>query len=73
MDNFLKIFCSNNKLAEIMGKINEIDSDRNGYVTKTELDDILKMLYEEELGDKELTNVMRPFCCIQNKILVDYK
>ena len=29
----------------MMGTINEIDRDHNGYVTKTELEDILKLKY----------------------------
>jgi len=36
-----------NKLKEIMFTISQIDKDRNGYVTKNELDDILKLFYRE--------------------------
>ena len=50
-----------------------IDKDRNGFVTKTELDDIIKVLFPDELKDKDLTEIIKPYQSIQNKILVDYK
>ena len=34
--------------------IKEIDKDHNGYVTNQELDDIFKMTYPNEFGDKDL-------------------
>jgi Ca2+-binding EF-hand superfamily protein len=41
----MQILKNDNKLKDIMGLIQQIDKDRNGYVTSTELDDILKILY----------------------------
>lgn len=34
------------KMTEIMTTIKEIDKDHNGYVTSTELDDILKLFFQ---------------------------
>jgi len=71
--SFLACFTKNNKLKEIMLQIHEIDKDRNGYVTRNELDDILKLNYEKELGDKNLLPFITKFSSISNKILIDYK
>ena len=35
-----------NKLAEIVRTIKEIDRQHNGFVTSTEMDDILKVTYK---------------------------
>ena len=56
-----------------MRTIKEIDSEHNGFITQTELDDILKMHYPEELEDKDLMPIIKRFASIQNKILIDYK
>ena len=56
-----------------MGTIKEIDKDHNGYVTATELDDILKLYYPETLNDRELIPHIKKFSSIQNRILIDYK
>jgi Ca2+-binding EF-hand superfamily protein len=37
-----------------MRTIKQIDRDNNGYVTSTELDDILKLTFPEELKGKNL-------------------
>ena len=63
----------NNKMVDIMKCIKDIDKEHNGYVTSTELDDILKICYKEELKDKNLKDIFRPFASIQNRILLDYK
>ena len=52
--------------------IKEIDPDRNGYVTQTELDDIMKLKYAE-LEKRDLIPIISKYCSIQNKILIDYK
>lgn len=52
--------------------IRQIDIDRNGYVTRNELDDILKMCYEGFLH-KNLDSLYNPFASIQNNILIDHK
>ena len=56
-----------------MSMIYEIDKDANGYVTSTEIDDILKILYPNEFGNKKLKNILKPFCSSANKVLLDYK
>lgn len=53
--------------------IKEIDKDNNGYVTNQELDDIMKMVYPDEFGDKDLKRLFNKFASIQNKILINYK
>lgn len=58
---------------EIIRTIKEIDKQHNGFVTVTELDDILKIQYKEELGERELKPIMRKYASIQNRVLVDYK
>ena len=51
----------------------EINPDKNGVVTVPELDDILKIIYPEQLENRDLTNIYEPFCNQSNKILIDYK
>lgn len=51
--------------------IRSIDNDRNGYITSSELDDILKEVYPD-LKNKDLKRLIKPFCSVSNKILVDY-
>ena len=60
-------------MVDIMRSIKDIDKEHNGYVTTTELDDILKICYKKELEDKNLKYIFQPFSSIQNKILIDYK
>lgn len=60
-------------MVDIMRRIKDIDKEHNGYVTVTELDDILKICYKKELADKNLKTIYAPFASIQNKILIDYK
>lgn len=53
--------------------IREIDKDNNGFVTVTELDDILKIVYPSEFKDKDLSSFLKTYRSIQNKVLVDYQ
>ncbi len=53
--------------------IKDIDRDCNGYVTNQELDDIFKVVFPSQLGDKDLLRLFRNFASIQNTILIDYK
>jgi Ca2+-binding EF-hand superfamily protein len=73
MEELAKLIHRNNKLVDIMRAIKDIDKEHNGYVTSTELDDILKLSYKKELSDKNLKLMFKPFSSIQNKILIDYK
>ena len=57
MNELAKLIHSDNKLVDLMRSIKEIDREHNGYVTSTELDDILKILYKNELGNKNLKNL----------------
>jgi reverse gyrase len=67
------VLIKNNKLADIVRTIKEIDRQHNGFVTSTELDDILKVIYKEELQDKDLKPMLKKYASIQNRILIDYK
>lgn len=73
LSEFIRVFKENNKLQQIVLSIKDIDRDRNGYVTTTEIDDILKYHYPKELGDKNLLRILSKFQSISNRILVDYK
>ncbi len=56
-----------------MKLIKSIDKDKNGYVTVTELEDIIKINFKDQLGDKDILPFIKKFRSIQNKILVDYR
>ena len=56
-----------------MSVVKQIDKDHNGYVTRNELDDIIKTNYSKELEDKNIMHILNKFGSIQNKILIDYK
>ena len=62
-----------NKLKSIVLTIKEIDKDHNGFVTSTELDDIIKLYYRKELMDKDLLPFINKFSSLQNRILIHYK
>ena len=59
------------KLHKVMLTIRQIDKDHNGYVTRNELDDILKMYFEGFLH-KNYDKLLIQFSSIQNRILIDY-
>ena len=49
LDTFIGLFAVYpKKLSELMQYIRDIDQDRNGYITQTELDDILKVVFSKE-------------------------
>lgn len=50
-------------MYDIMRKIKDIDQQRNGYITSTELDDILKICFKE-FKDKNLKPIFKPFSSI---------
>jgi Ca2+-binding EF-hand superfamily protein len=47
-------------MNDISQIIRGIDKDRNGYITRNELDDILKEVYPE-LKTKDLMRIIAPF------------
>jgi hypothetical protein len=49
-----------------------MDLDKNGYVTDTELDDLLKVLWTE-LKPFDLIPIIKMFLAVGSTILVDYK
>jgi hypothetical protein len=71
--DFISVIYAENKLQEVMRTILEIDKQHNGYVTSTELDDILKLYYPEQLESHDLRPLIKKFSSIQNRILIDYK
>ena len=46
----MTVFVESNLLKDIMNKIRHIDPEKNGCVTTSEMDDILKELYPLKLG-----------------------
>ena len=61
-----------------MKMIGEIDKDHNGYITQTEIDDILKIVYpnkieEDGYKDANLKPIYRLFVSSANRVLVNYK
>ena len=62
-EELIKCVHHDNKLKEIMFMIKEIDPDRNGYVTQTELDDIMKLKYAE-LEKRDLIPIISKYCSI---------
>jgi hypothetical protein len=50
----VEIFVKDNKLEEFSRMIRSIDADHNGYITWTEAEDMLKMLYPDQLRNKSL-------------------
>ena len=60
-------------MQDFMRMCREINPDMNGVVTVVEIDDILRILYPNELDGKDLSEIYEPFCSSQNKILIDYK
>jgi hypothetical protein len=67
------IIAGDNKLVDIIRTIKEIDRQRNGFVTTTELDDILKLQYRDKLEGRDLIPILKKYASIQNRVLVDYK
>lgn len=59
----IEIIHKSNKLIEIIRTIKEIDKQRNGFVTTTELDDILKINYKE-LANRDLTKILKKYVSI---------
>ena len=55
-----------------MRQIKEVDMDNNGFVTLTELEDILTSVYKE-FSSKDISLFIKRFRSIQNKVLVDYR
>ena len=63
-DQLMTIISKDNKLETLMITIKQIDKDHNGYVTRTELDDILKMLYPNDLANRDLIPIIKIFSSI---------
>jgi Ca2+-binding EF-hand superfamily protein len=51
-------------MTELQRTIMEIDKDHNGYVTYTELDDILKLYYPDQLEQKDLLPLIKKFSSV---------
>jgi len=70
---FIDVFVRDNKVAEVMLMIRSIDQSHNGYITRTELDDIIKHHLKEQMNFKDLNSIIAKFCSMANPILIDYK
>jgi len=62
--DLIQTIFENNKMIEIMRTILEIDKERNGYVTHSELDDILKLYYPAKLEHVDLLPLIKKFSSI---------
>ena len=71
-EEWIRVNNIDNKIKDIFIHIREIDRQKNGFVTELELDDIIKLVYPD-LVKYDLTGIIGPFSCRENKILVDYK
>jgi Ca2+-binding EF-hand superfamily protein len=60
----LQVFREDNRLSKIMLMIRGIDRDRNGYVTTSEMDDILKEVYPDQFAKKDLKPHLKVFTSI---------
>ena len=69
----IALFLTDNKMSELTRRCREVDPAKNGVVTVVELDDIMRLLYPDELRDRDLSGVVAPFCALHNKILMDYR
>lgn len=69
---FIELLKKENKIAKIFKTIRDIDQENNGYVTNTELEDIIKMHFPQ-LIKKKFKLMFKPFASIQNQILIDYR
>jgi hypothetical protein len=64
MEELILIIYKDNHMLDIMRRINEIDKEHNGYVTSTELDDIIKLSYPKLLADTNLKKLFKPYVSI---------
>ena len=60
------------RLTQLILMVKGIDKFHTGFVTQTELDDIIKIV-SPELNKRELKKIISPFCAVQNRILVMYR
>lgn len=72
-EEFHRIVKSSPKsLSLVFRLISSIDKDRNGYITQTELDDILKECCPA-LRPFYIRPLFKPFTSSANRVLVDYR
>jgi len=64
--DLLLVIGQRNCMLDIMRRIKEIDREFNGYVTSTELEDILRLSYSQELTGKSLSGIFKKYASIQN-------
>lgn len=49
IEQLILMIFEDNQMLDMMRRIKEIDKEHNGYVTSTELDDIIKLSYPSKL------------------------
>ena len=64
MEQLILMIHKDNQMLEMVRKIYEIDKEHNGYVTSTELDDIIKLSYPKLLADCNLKQLFKPYASI---------
>ena len=62
-EDFITLMGKEKKMNKVMKTIKSIDKDHNGYITRCEFDDILK-LEIPEIFDRELTAILNQFSSI---------
>ena len=70
---FLMVIKKDNKMKEIHQIFRNIDSDRSSYLTNTELDDVLKMMYPNDFENKNLEPLYTNYLSQQNRSMINHK
>lgn len=71
-DDFFKVLKENPHIKDVWKTIKKSDTQSNGFLTINELNTIFIQVYPE-LDGKSLFKILRPFCSIQNKSLINYR
>jgi Ca2+-binding EF-hand superfamily protein len=64
MEQLILMIFEDNQMLDMMRRIKEIDKEHNGYVTSTELDDIIKLSYPQKLKNYNLKQMFKPYASI---------
>ena len=61
--DFLVVMMDKDKVKQLVTTVKSIDKSHTGFVTKTELDDIIKLL-APAVKNRDLNLIYRPFCAV---------
>ena len=68
----IKVLSRMPNMVDLWKSVKKNDVDTNGFLTINELNTIFAQIYPE-LEGKSLFQILRPFCSIQNRSLINYK